>query len=70
MTAEELAHKFKLKVAAAIVEKDRQEMIAHDNEQKRTADMEHCHNAMEKDVIPFLEEVKHHFGDEQFSYAT
>ena len=48
MNAEELANKFKLKVAAAVVEKDRQEVIAHDNEQKRTADMEHCRRAMEK----------------------
>jgi hypothetical protein len=70
MNAEELAHKFRLKVAAAVVEKDRQEVIAHDNEAKRTADMEHCRNAMEKEVIPFLEEVKHHFGADQFSYAT
>jgi hypothetical protein len=69
MTAEELAHKFKLKVAAAAVEKDRQEVIAHDNEKKRADDMEHCRNAMQKEVIPFLEEVKHHFGDDQFSYA-
>jgi hypothetical protein len=70
MTAEELANKFKLKVAAAVVEKDRQEVIAHDNEQKRTADMDHCRRAMEAEVVPFLEEVKHHFGEDQFSYAT
>jgi hypothetical protein len=70
MNAEELANKFKQKVAAAIVEKDRQEVIARDNEQKRTADMEHCRRAMEQEVIPFLEEVKQHFGADQFSYAT
>jgi len=70
MNAEELAHKFKLKIAAAVVEKDRQEVIAHDNEQKRIADMDHCRRAMENEVIPFLEEVKHHFGNDQFSFAT
>ena len=25
---------------------------------------------MERDVVPFLEELKHHFGAEQFSFAT
>jgi hypothetical protein len=70
MNAEELANKFKQKVAAAAVEKDRQEVIAHDNEKKRTDDMDHCRRAMENEVVPFLEEVKHHFGEDQFSYAT
>jgi hypothetical protein len=70
MNAEELANKFKQKVSAAVVEKDRQDVIAHDNEQKRIDDMEHCRNAMEKEVIPFLEEMKHHLGEEQFSFAT
>src|SRR6195952_919268 len=70
MNAEDLARKFKEKVAAAVVEKDRQEVIAHDNEQKRTADMDHCRRAMESEVIPFLEELKHHLGNEQFSFAT
>jgi hypothetical protein len=69
MNAEELANKFKQKVSAAVVEKDRQDVIAHDNEQKRIDDMEHCRNAMEKEVIPFLEEMKHHLGEEQFSFA-
>ena len=70
MKAEELANKFKLKVAAALVEKERQEVIARDNEKKRTADMDHCRRAMENEVVPFLEEVKHHFGEDQFSFAT
>jgi hypothetical protein len=70
MNAEELANKFKQKISAAVVEKDRQEVIAHENHQKRTADIEHCRRAMESEVIPFLEEMKHHLGDEQFSYAT
>jgi hypothetical protein len=70
MNAEELANKFKQKVSAAVVEKDRQDGIAHDNLEKRTADIEYCRCAMERDVIPFLEELKHHLGEEQFSFAT
>jgi hypothetical protein len=70
MTAEELANKFKQKVSAAVVEKDRQDGIASDNLEKRTADIEHCRCAMEREVIPFLEELKHHLGSEQFSFAT
>ena len=70
MNAEELANKFKHKISAAVVEKDRQEVIASENKQKRTADIEHCRRAMESEVMPFLEEVKHHLGEEQFSFAT
>ena len=70
MNAEELANKFKQKVSAAIVEKDRQEAIANDNHEKRTADMEHCRRAMEREVIPFLEEMNRQLGEEQFSFAT
>jgi hypothetical protein len=40
MNAEELANKFKTKIAAAIAEKDKQN--AADNMEKRTADVEHC----------------------------
>ena len=42
MNAEELANKFKQKVSAAAVEKDRQEVIASENHEKRTADIEHA----------------------------
>ena len=70
MNAEELANKFKQKVSAAVVEKDRQAAIASDNHEKRTADMEHCRRAMEREVIPFLQEMQHHLGEEQFSFAT
>lgn len=69
MTAEELANKFKEKVAAAVLEKGRQEGIAADNVHARTADVEHCKNALEREVIPFLAELKQHLGDEQFSFA-
>jgi hypothetical protein len=70
MNAEELARKFKDRVASARLEKDRQSGIAVENVDKRTADIEHCKRAMERDVIPFLSELKQHLGDEQFSYAS
>jgi hypothetical protein len=70
MNAEELARKFKQKVFAALAEKDRQSVIATENHEKRTAEMEHCRSAMEREVVPFLEELKHHLGEEQFSFST
>lgn len=70
MDAEKLANKFKQKISAAVVERDRQDKIASDNHDNRTADIEHCRRAMEREVIPFLEEMKHHLGDEQFSFTT
>jgi hypothetical protein len=69
MNAEELAHKFKTKIAAALAEKDRQTGIAGDNSDKRAADVEHCKCAMEREVIPFLSELKQHLGEQQFSFA-
>jgi hypothetical protein len=69
MNAQELADKFNAKIAVAAVEKDRQSEIAADNVGKRTADVEHCKRAMEQNVLPFLEELKHHFGEQQFSFA-
>jgi hypothetical protein len=69
MNAQELAEKFTAKVAAAVVEKDRQTGIAADNREKRTNDMEHCKRAMAQHVIPFLLELKQHLGEEQFSFA-
>ena len=69
MNAEELAQKFRGKMAAAIAEKERQSGIAGDNSAKRAADVEHCKNAMEREVIPFLTELKQHLGDRQFSFA-
>jgi hypothetical protein len=53
MNAEELAQKFRAKIAVAITEKERQTGIAGDNSAKRAADVEHCKNAMEREVIPF-----------------
>lgn len=69
MNAQELADKFAAKVAAARVEKDRQTGIAADNVQKRTDDVEHCKNALEQNVLPFLLELKDHFGEGQFSFG-
>lgn len=69
MNAQELAAKFTAKIAVAAVERDRQAEIAVDNAEKRTADVEHCKKAMEQHVIPFLQELKHHLGEQQFSFA-
>src|SRR3954464_13706537 len=57
------------KLSAAVVEKERQTTIAAENKDKRTADIEYCKQAMEREVIPFLEELKHHFGEDQFSFS-
>ena len=70
MNAEELANKFKQKLSAAAAEKDKQTTIAAENTEKRTADVEHCKRALEREVIPFLEELKRHLGEDQFSYAS
>ncbi len=69
MNARELAAKFTAKIAVAAVEKDRQnEVAAASNVDKRTADIEHCKNAMlSQNVSPFSEELKHDLGERQFS---
>ncbi len=69
MNAEELANKFRAMIEAAAAEKDKQVEIAADNTGKRIADIEHCKNALEREVIPFLEELKQHLGEDQFSFA-
>jgi hypothetical protein len=51
------------------LDKNRQTEIAADNVDKRTADVEHCKRALEQQVVPFLEELKHLMGDQQFSFA-
>lgn len=68
MNAQELTEKFARRIATAAVEKDKQEQIAGLNAVKRNDDVEHCKNAMELQVLPFLAELKHHMG-EQFSYS-
>ena len=69
MSAEELANRFRDRIAAAVAEKKKQTGIAAENADKRAADIEHCKNALEREVIPFLSELKHHLGDDQFSFA-
>jgi hypothetical protein len=66
MNAQELAAKFAAKIAVAAVERDRQAEIAVDNVEKRTANVEHCKRALEQQVLPFLEELKHHMGSSSF----
>jgi hypothetical protein len=70
MNAEELAHRFRTKVAAAAAEKDKQTDIAAENTEKRAADIEHCKRAMEREVMPFLAELKQYLGEAQFSFAS
>jgi hypothetical protein len=69
MDAKELAAKFAAKVAATAAEKDRQQKIAVDHVAKRTDDVEHCKRAMERNVLPFLSELKQHLSHEQFWFA-
>jgi hypothetical protein len=69
VNAQELAEKFRFKVAAAAAEKQRQGGLAAEQTDKRSDDASHCKRAMEETVIPFLSELKHHLGDEQFSFS-
>jgi hypothetical protein len=69
MNAEELASRFRSRIAAAVAEKERQTGIATDYADKRAADVEHCKRALEREVIPFLSELKQHLGSDQFSFA-
>jgi hypothetical protein len=69
MNAKELADKFTAKTDAAVVERERQSGLAAEFVQKRGDDIEHCKRAMESNVLPFLEELKQHLGDGQFTFA-
>ena len=69
MNAKELADKFNAKLDAAVVERERQSGLASEHIQKRVADIEHCKRAMESNVLPFLEELRQHLGDGQFTFA-
>ena len=69
MNAKELADKFNAKLDAAVVERERQSGLATEHIQKRAADIEHCKRAMESNVLPFLEELRQHLGDGQFTFA-
>lgn len=70
MNAEELANKFKAKIADAAAERQKQTDIASENTERRGDDADHCRNAMEREVLPFLSELQHHLGKEQFSFAS
>ena len=54
MQAQELAEKFKAKVAAAAAERDLQRAYAADRTAERMDDISHCKRAMTENVIPFL----------------
>lgn len=70
MNAKELADKFIAKVAAAVVEKDRQAVVAEDNKAKRSDDADHCKRAMTNHVMPFLSELKSYLPEDQFSFSS
>jgi hypothetical protein len=57
--AKELADKFNAKTGAAAVERQRQSGLAAEHVQKREI---HCKRAMERNVLPFLAELKQHLG--------
>jgi hypothetical protein len=42
MDAKQLADKFRAKVEAAVVERDRQRVVASDSKEKRARDIDHC----------------------------
>jgi hypothetical protein len=69
MNAHELAEKFRIKVAVAVVEKDKQAANAADHATTRSDDAEYCKRALEENVIPFLSELKQQFPSGQFSFA-
>jgi hypothetical protein len=69
MNAQELAAKFGAKIAVPAAEKDRQTEVATRSVEKRAADIEYCKKALEQNVLSFLDELKHHLGDQQFSFA-
>jgi hypothetical protein len=69
MDAQQLADKFSAKVNAAAVERVRQDDVAVQNAEKRNRDVEYCKLAMERNVLPFLAELKGCLKDNQFYYA-
>ena len=69
MDAKELADKFKGKIHAAAVERERQTGLAAEHIEKRADDIEHCKRALENNVLPFLAELKEHLDEGQLTYA-
>jgi hypothetical protein len=70
MNTQELADKFAAKVAAAVVERDKEAQVATDDSGKRSDDASHCKRAMEENVMPFFSDLKNRFPGDQFSFAT
>jgi hypothetical protein len=70
MDIQELADKFKAKVAAAVLERDEEAQVANEKSGARSDDVQHCKNAMETNVVPFFTELERHFPEGQFSFAT
>jgi hypothetical protein len=69
MNAQQLAEKFNRKTDAAKLEQVRQDHLAVENAEKRIRDIGYCQLAMEREVLPFLAELKSCLKDNQFSYA-
>lgn len=69
MNAEDLARKFDARVAAAAEEKGRQAELGVGKADERSADIEHCKNALEREVLPFLAELRDRFPDGQFTFS-
>ena len=70
MDARELSEKFSAKIAAAATELHHQQTVATDSSKIRLDDVVHIKRAMEQQVIPFFQELQHHFGAKQFSFAS
>jgi hypothetical protein len=68
MDAKELAARFNERIAAAVLEKDKQKAIAEEQVVKRTDDIDHCKRQLQEQVLPFFAELKEHMG-EQFSFS-
>ena len=69
MNAKELADKFNAKTGAAVIEREHQSDLAAEHTQKRGEDIEHCKNAIENNILPFLADLKQLLGDNQFAFA-
>jgi hypothetical protein len=70
MNAKELADRFSAKVAQAVVESDKQKIVADDEKAVRLDDAACCKAAMADKVLPFLSQLQSRFPKGQFSFAT
>jgi hypothetical protein len=69
MDARELAERFSAKVAKAVLESDKQKIVAHDEESKRLDDAGYCKAAMVGNVLPFLLELQSYLPKGQLSFG-